>query len=455
MRIVADIESARSTLLRRIPWGLGEVPPSVRERIRSIFGEELSPDEAVARIIAEVRAGGDAALVDLTRRIDRAELDRLAVSQGELAAARQAVEPGLARALELAAERVRSFHEKCLRRPWVDREQELGELVRPLNRVGVYAPGGTAAYPSTVLMTVIPARVAGVEEVALATPPRRDGSVSPPTLLAAAIAGVDQVFKVGGAQAIAALAYGTESIPRADKVCGPGNLFVMLAKRQVYGVVDIDGLYGPTETVVLADDSANPALCAADLIAQAEHDEMASAIMITTSRELAEEVSQEVKRQLVGLERRDIARAAIERRGGIVVVGSIDEGIELVNDYAPEHLCLMVREPWSYLDRIANAGGIFLGESSPEALGDYIAGPSHVMPTGGTARFASPLGVGHFLKTTSLIALSHQTARELGEAAATIASAEGLTGHARAVEARLSMSPPNASQQSQGGGGCG
>jgi histidinol dehydrogenase len=342
-------------------------------------------------------------------------------------------------AVALAVERVRDFHLRQKQNSWFDFETGLGILLRPLERVGLYVPGGTACYPSTVLMTAIPARVAGVGEVILSTPPRRDGSIPPPTLVAADMAKVDRIFKLGGAQAIAALALGTESVPKVDKICGPGNIFVTLAKKKVYGMVDIDGLHGPTETLLVADDSAEAKFLAADLLAQAEHDEAAAAILITTSSELAEEVAETIERQLARLERRDIARESLRQKGGIIVVQDMQQAIGLVNHYAPEHLCLIVRNPWSYLGQIHHAGGIFVGMDSPEVLGDYIAGPSHVMPTGGTARFFSVLGLADFLKVTSLIALDSEALKALGPAAAAIARAEGLTAHARAVEMRLKL----------------
>jgi histidinol dehydrogenase len=286
-------------------------------------------------------------------------------------------------------------------------------------------------------MTAIPARVAGVEDVYVAGPALPDGSIPPLKLVAAEIAGVTAVFRMGGAQAIAAFAYGTETVPRVDKICGPGGLFVTLAKRRVFGVTGIDAIYGPTETMVIADDSADPALAAADLLAQAEHDELASPILITDSAAMAERVAVEVRAQLAELERGAIAAAAFAGQGGIVVADSLEEAVDLANEYAPEHLCLLVRDPWALVPRVRNAGGVFLGEASPEALGDYIAGPSHVMPTGGSARYASPLGVNDFLKTMSLIAVREEVTQELGEAAARIARAEGLTGHARALERRL------------------
>jgi histidinol dehydrogenase len=331
-----------------------------------------------------------------------------------------------------------SFHQLQLLNSLKDfMEEGVGQLVRPLERVGIYVPGGTASYPSTVLMSAIPARVAGVDQIIMTTPPGKGGEVPPATLVAADISGVDLAFKVGGAQAIAALAFGTQSIPRVDKICGPGNIFVNLAKKVVYGDVDIDGIYGPTETVIVADDSASPEYCAADLLAQAEHDALSAAILVTTSRELAAALDKEVESQLATLERVDIARRSLEGRGRIIVVDDMEQAIELVNIYAPEHLELIVHDASSHIESIRNAGGIFIGESSPEVLGDYVAGPSHVMPTGGSARFSSPLGVNDFLKTTSVVALSRDDLRTLGPVAAAIAKVEGLTAHARAVEIRL------------------
>ncbi len=439
MRIIREPETAKATLLRRVPLELAEVSPLVRQRIKEIFGEELSPDEAVARIIHEVQTKGDSALLDYSRTIDGVELTRLEVSKEEIAEAYKEVAAELVQALALAGGRVHSFHLAQRHHSWVDFENGLGLIVRPLERVGIYAPGGMACYPSTVLMTAIPAKVAGVGEVILTTPPRRDGSIPPPTLVAADMAKVDRIFKLGGAQAIAALALGTESVPKVDKICGPGNIFVTLAKKKVFGMVDIDGLHGPTETIILADDSAEAKFLAADLLAQAEHDEAAAAILITTSSELAKEVAKEIERQLAQLESPDIARESLKQKGGIVVVPDVEQAIELVNYYAPEHLSLIVRNPWSYLGQIHHAGGIFVGMDSPEVLGDYIAGPSHVMPTGGSARFFSVLGLADFLKVSSLVALNSEALKALGPAAAAIARAEGLTAHARAVEVRLKL----------------
>lgn len=437
MKIIRDFQAAKA-ILRRSPFAPGEVPAEMKQRIKEVFAQQLAPEEAVARIIAEVRDKGDAALLDFTKRIDGVELKSLEVSRREIEEAYRKVDRRLLSALNVAAERVRSFHLAQMRHGLKGfMEAGLGQILRPLGRVGLYVPGGTACYPSTVLMTAIPAKVAGVNEIFLVTPPRRGGVIPAPTLVAADIAQVDTIFKVGGAQAIAALAFGTESVPKVDKICGPGNIFVILAKKMVFGVVDIDGLAGPTETMILADDSANPALCAADLLAQAEHDVLSSAFLITTSSELAEEVSEEVERQLKGLKRRDIASESLEKRGRIILAANINRAIELVNLYAPEHLSLMVRNPSSYMRRIRNVGAIFIGESSAETLGDYVAGPSHVLPTGGTARFSSPLGVSDFLKLTTVVNLSDEDLEALGSAAATIARAEGLTAHARAVEARL------------------
>jgi histidinol dehydrogenase len=341
-------------------------------------------------------------------------------------------------ALRLAAERVRAYHEQQLRQGWSGfHEAGLGLLVRPIQRAGIYVPGTAAPLPSSVLMTVIPARVAGVDEVYVVSPALPDGSIPPVKLVAADIAGADAVFRAGGAHGIAALAYGTETVPRVDKIFGPGGLWVTLAKKRLFGVVGIDALYGPTETVVVADDSADPVLCAADLLAQAEHDELASPIFLTDAPALAEQVAAEIRRQAAELERGRIAAAAFANSGGIVIAASIDECIALANEYAPEHLCLLLRDAERVVPKIRNAGGVFVGEASPEALGDYIAGPSHAMPTGGSARWASPLSVNDFLKIMSLVAVSDEVTQQLGPAAARIARAEGLTAHARALEVRL------------------
>jgi histidinol dehydrogenase len=403
-----------------------------RRTSTEFYDNSLEP--GVKEIVDEVRGGGDAALFGFTLKFDRVKLSSLEVTKEQIKDAYRQLDEELISALKLAADRIGSFHQKQKGSLF---KESAGQLVRPLERVGVYAPGGTAAYPSTVLMTAVPAKIAGVGEVILTTPPHPDGAVSPATLVAADIAGVDRIFSVGGAQAIAALAFGTESIPAVDKICGPGNIYVVLAKKLVYGVVDIDGLPGPSEVVIIADDTANPAYCAADLLAQAEHDPLASAILITTSKHLADEVNQEVEKQLKGLERQSIAAESLLKQGVIAVVADIDEAIKLANLYAPEHLCLMVKGAGALVERLVNAGCIVIGESATVVLGDYIFGPSHVLPTGATARFASPLNVLDFVKLTSLLNVDKAALKKLGKAAAAIARAEGLEAHARAVEKRL------------------
>ena len=435
---ILDPEEARASILKRRPLDQIEVPPAVAEGIQRIFGEPLTPAQAVERILADVRERGDAALRDLMRRIDGVELDELAVSDEELEAAWAATDEELRSALHLAAERIRRFHEREPRDSWMDwREGEVyGQMVRPLARVGLYVPGGTAPLPSSLLMATVPARVAGVEEVIVCSPPGKDGRVHPVVLAAARMAEVDRVFKLGGAQAIAAMAYGTQSVPAVDKILGPGNLFVVLAKKAVFGVVDIESLPGPTETLLIADDSADPIWVAADLLAQSEHT-MGTSILLTPSRKLAEAVRAEVDRQLPTLHWEEGIRQALAANGGIVIVEDLDQAVELANDYAPEHLCLLVRDPWRLVGRIRNAGGIFVGEASSEALGDYIAGPSHIMPTGGTARWASPLHVRDFLKVTSIFATDIEAHNRIAPAAIRLAEAESLTAHAAALRLRL------------------
>ncbi len=438
IRIYASLEEGREAIRRRGGLDTMALGPEALERNRQIFGEPLEADAAVARILADVRTRGDAAVRDYCLKIDGAVPEPWFLGPEAMAAAWERTPRPLQDALALAADRIRSFHQRQVRQDWIDwREGGLGQLIRPLARVACYAPGGTAAYPSTVLMSAIPARVAGVSEVIVATPAGPEGRVRDILLAACHVAGVDQVLSIGGAQAIGALAYGTESILPVDKIVGPGNLYVVLAKRRVFGTVGIDALPGPTETLLIADETANPVYCAADLLAQAEHDPQATSILLTTSRELAETVSAEVGRQLRQLERAAIAGASIERNGAIVVVPDIPSAIGLANEYAPEHLCLLVAEPFRWIPLVRNAGGIFLGEASFEVLGDYVAGPSHTMPTGGTARFASALNVDDFTKITSVVALDHPAMLQLGEAAALLARSEGLTAHAHAVEVRL------------------
>jgi len=408
-----------------------------RQAPREVLGGD-EQEQLVRQIIGDVRNRGDAALFDYTEKFDGVKLTSLEVSKKQIKDAYGEVDKELVSALKLAARRIRSFHLKQKRSIWRSATKPgLGQLIRPLERIGAYAPGGTASYPSTVLMTTIPAKVAGVGEIILATPPKANGMIPPPTLVAADIAGVDRIFSVGGAQAIAALAFGTESIPKVDKVCGPGNIYVTLAKKLLYGVVGVDGLYGPSEVLIIADEIANPEYCAAELLAQAEHDPLASAILITTSKQLAEEVNQEVERQLKSLKRQAIAAESLKNRGLIVVVVNMEEAIELVNLYAPEHLCLMVKGADAYVDHVYNAGCILVGEKSTVVLGDYVLGPSHVLPTGATARFGSPLNILDFIKLINLVNVDEASLKQLGKAAAIIARAEGLDAHARAVERRL------------------
>ena len=439
VRIFRNADEGRNFILAKRDMASSELSPRMREGVRSVFGEDLSADEVVTRILHEVRARGDEALREYTRKIDGVELEGIRVSDTEFAEALDSVPADVQEALRFAAERIRLFHEKQHIDSWIDFGPDggLGQLVRPLDRVGVYAPGGTAPYPSSLLMTAIPARVAGVKDVIVCAPPERSGGVAPITVVAAHIAGVKDLYKIGGAQAIGAMAYGTESVQRVDKILGPGNIFVVLAKRQVYGSVDIDALPGPTETMVLADDSASVELCAADMLAQAEHDPMASAILVTTSEALGNEVAAEIERQLPALERQAVARESLERNGAIVVAETLEAAFGIANDYAPEHLCLLIEAPWDHIASVRHAGGIFIGEASPEVIGDYTAGPSHVMPTGGTARFSSPVNIGDFLKVISVIGLNETGLRQVGPNAAVIARAEGLTAHAAAVERRL------------------
>ncbi len=399
---------------------------------------DIATEELVREIIIAVRLNGDTALREYTERFDKVKPARLEVDKAQIDSALKETDKELVKALEFAAERITAYHteqKKTLIRD--GKNKKLGWIMRPLEKVGVYAPGFQAPLPSTVLMTAIPAKVAGVKEVVLVTPPGKDGQVSPVTLAAAAIAGIDRVFAVGGAQAIAALAYGTESVPKVDKICGPGNIYVTLAKKMVYGDVGIDGLYGPSEVIIIADESASPPYCAADLLAQAEHGSGATAILITTSRKLADEVNAEIELQLKDLPRKATVEEALQNRGFIAVVANIDEAIELANAYAPEHLCMVVANAASYIDKVKNTGCLFIGENSIEALVDYSAGPSHVLPTGGTARFGAGLNVTDFVKIINVVSLDEKDIRQLGGPTSTIAKAEGLDAHARAVEKRL------------------
>lgn len=393
----------------------------------------------VADILYDVRKNGDQAVFAYCAKFDKAELTTLEVSKQEIEEALNQVEPDFLEILKEAAANIRAFHSRQVRNSFVMADKPgivLGQKVTPIEKVGVYVPGGTAAYPSTVLMDTIPAKIAGCPQIVMVTPPGRDGKVSPAILAAASIAGVDRIFKVGGAQAIAALAYGTESIPKVDKIVGPGNAFVAEAKKQVFGMVSIDMIAGPSEILVIADGKSNPVHVAADLLSQAEHDKLASAVLVTDSEELAAAVADELERQLPKLPREEIARASIENNGKIIVADSLMAGIEIANEIAPEHLELMVDDPFAYLDAVKNAGSIFMGRSCPEALGDYFAGPNHTLPTSGTARFSSPLSVDDFVKKSQF---SYYTADALGNVAdkiAAFAEKEGLRAHGRSVTIR-------------------
>ncbi len=437
LRIVVGAEAARASVLARQSLQSAALPDAVRATLREVFGEDLEAASAVARIIEDVRTRGDEAVTRYTQRFDASTYTTIEVTRAEIDAAFRAVPPDLVEAITFMADRVRRYHQRQLEHaPRGFTEHGLGQIVRPIQRAGVYMAGTDAVLPSSIVHTVVPARVAGVEEIVGVTAARADGSVHPLKLVAAEVAGVQRIFRASGAQAIAALAFGTATIPRVDKLFGPGGLFVTLAKQQLFGIVGIDALYGPTETLVLADDGAAPDLCAADLLAQAEHDALATPVLITTSTDHAEHVAAAIEEQLATLERATIARQALAR-GGAVVAANLDEALALANEFAPEHLCLLTRENERLVPLVRNAGGIFVGESSPEVLGDYVAGPSHVMPTGGSARYASPLSVNDFLRVISLIDVSASEFRHVGPYAATLARAEGLTGHARAIEMRL------------------
>ncbi len=438
--IVRGAEAARRSVLCRRPLEEIALPAAVAATLRQVFGRDVSAEEAVRLIIDAVRREGDQALRRFAVAIDGHAPDTWETSEEEFRAAAKEVDRETIGAIQIAAERVRHFHEQQLAHAAKSfSEDGLGQVVRPLRRVGLYVPGTAVVYPSTVLHTAIPAVVAGVEEVCIASPSSPGGAgVSPLKLVAAHIAGVEIVYKVGGAQAIAALAYGTESIHRVDKIFGPGNIFVTLAKRWVFGDVGIEALYGPTEAVIVADESADPELCAADLLAQAEHDELACPILITPSERLANEVARIVPERASVMERSEIALAAFANRGGIVLAEDLETALALANEFAPEHLSLQIANAEERAGSIRNAGGLFVGEASAEALADYVAGPSHVMPTGGSARYASPLSVGDFLKTTTVVNVSSDLLREVGPAAERMAQAEGLGGHARSLEIRRS-----------------
>ena len=394
----------------------------------------------VIDIINQVKSRGEDALIDFTRRFDGVELTDFGVKEEEIEDAFSIVDKGFLKILEEAMKNIWDFHEKQTQKSWMDFGNKniiLGQLITPIERVGIYVPGGTAAYPSTVLMNSIPAKIAGVSSVTMVTPPRRDGKVNPYVLVAAKIAGVDKIYKVGGAQAIAALAFGTKSIAPVHKIVGPGNIYVAMAKKYVYGHVDIDMIAGPSEICIVADESANPKYIAADLLSQAEHDEMASCILITISQELAKKVMEEIRIQIPRLDRKEIIQKSIDNYGVIYIVDDIASGISLANEIAPEHLELMIKEPFNYLSEIKNAGAIFMGSYSPEPLGDYFAGPNHTLPTNGTAKFSSPLGVEDFTKKSSVIYYDSISLANFKNEIITFAEKEGLTAHANSIKVRF------------------
>jgi histidinol dehydrogenase len=438
MKIIRGFKEAESLLSRKVVSTGYNISPAFKSKLTEMYGT-ADPEQVVKQIVDDVRKNGDKALRQYTLKIDNIKLQDIEVSRREISEARYSIDRELYKALETAAANIRSFQtfQKDALFGGIENMGK-GTVARPLEKVGIYAPGGTASYPSTVLMTAIPARVAGVKQVILATPPGKDGRVPAVTLAAAHIAEVDHVFCIGGAQAIGALAYGTGSVPAVDKICGPGNIFVMLAKKQVFGTVDIDGLQGPSEVLIIADIKARANLLAAEILAQAEHDALASSVLITDSPSLATAIQREVDAQLLELNRNKIAADSLENNGVIILVDSMDEAIELSNMYAPEHLCLDMADAEAYLDRITNAGCIFYGYRPTVAMGDYVAGPSHALPTSGTARFASPLNISDFIKYTNLVKITREDLEKYGPVAMTIAEAEGLQAHSRTIDVRLS-----------------
>ena len=415
----------------------GEVPNS------EIFARSVPKTDVagtVAEIIKNVRENGDKALFEYCEKFDKAQLSSLAVTKEEIDEALSLVEPEFLEILEKAAKNIKKFHSRQVRNSFIINDEDgivIGQKIIPVDRAGLYVPGGTAAYPSTVLMDAIPAKIAGCREVVMVTPPTKDGKVNPVILAAAYVAGIDRIFKVGGAQAIAALAYGTQSIPKVDKIVGPGNAFVAEAKKQVFGVVSIDMIAGPSEILIVADGKSNPAYVAADLLSQAEHDKMASAVLVTDSAELARNVSTELEKQIPLLERREITRESIDVNGKIIVADTLDAAIEIANEIAPEHLELCVDNPFDKLDSIRHAGSIFMGRNCPEALGDYFAGPNHTLPTSGTAKFSSPLSVDDFIKKTQYTYYTKAALKKVAFDVAAFAKKEGLTAHAKSAVIRV------------------
>ena len=433
-------EKTIERLLTKAAFDEVELSPKVREANKKTFGKDLTAAELVRQIVGDVRQEGDAAVLRYTKLIDRVDFapKDFLVSEAEYAAAEKEADPAVVVSLRKAAANVRKYHEEQKPNSWMTYREKgsiLGQSLIPLDRAGIYVPGGTAAYPSSVLMNAVPAAVAGVGEIIMMVPPK-NGKINPYVLLAAKIAGVSKVYKIGGAQAIAAMAYGTATIPRVDKITGPGNIFVTLAKKAVYGHCDIDMLAGPSEILIVADETADPAYTAADMLSQAEHDTLASSILITTSAKLAHEVEALLEEQLKGLPRENIARASIENNGLIVIADDIMEALEYANISAPEHMELLTKQPFELLPYVRHAGAVFLGAYSPEPLGDYFAGPNHVLPTGGTARFYSVLNVETFMKRTSIISYTKDALHDVAADIIRLAEAEGLHAHANAVRLR-------------------
>ena len=433
-------EAAINKLLQKPAFDEVELSPKIREANKATFGKDMTAAELVAQIVRDVRFDGDKAVLRYTKLIDKVDCDikDLLVTEEEFAAAEAQADPQVVESLKKAAENVRRYHEEQKPNSWMTYREHgslLGQSLIPLDRVGIYVPGGTAAYPSSVIMNAMPAVVAGVGEIVMMVPPK-NGAINPYVLIAARLAGVKKIYKIGGAQAIAALAFGTETIPRVDKITGPGNIFVTLAKKEVYGHVDIDMLAGPSEILIVADDSADPVYTAADMLSQAEHDPLASSIVITDSEKLARQVAIEAENQLQKLPRQEIARASIERNGLIVIADDMMQALRFANTSAPEHLELLTREPFQLLPYVRHAGAVFLGAYSPEPLGDYFAGPNHVLPTGGTARYYSVLNVETFMKRTSLISYTQPALEAVSEDIIRLAETEGLQAHANAIRLR-------------------
>jgi histidinol dehydrogenase len=435
IEIIEDLQVAKSTILHR-SYKPTDYPDHVLSGVEKIFGDGVSPEDAVARILSDVRDNGDVALRSWSERIDGIVPDPFQVTQNDLSAGREFISAETIQAMELALDRIRTFHSLQPVSDWETKELGgmMGQRMIPLERVGVYVPSGTASLPSSLLMAAIPAKVAGVQEIIVCTPPGKEGNQVAGVILAAAhMLGIEKVYQLGGAQAIAAMAYGTETVPRVDKIVGPGNIFVTLAKQQVFGQVGIDGLFGPTETVIVADEAANPEWVAADLLAQAEHDVLATAILITPSLQLAQLVKAAITDKIVTLKRKKIVEQSLIDRGGIVIVPDIESAVSIADEYAPEHLCLYLDDADQWANSVQNAGCLFVGQYSCEVMVDYVAGPNHILPTGGTARFSSPLNVLDFIKIMSVVTLDEKTSNSLIEPAAKIALAELLDAHALAA----------------------